>query len=204
MLTDFFLHYLTHFSYGGIFIVLTFVGYVIPIPEEVLLMIVGYLGSAEAEIINIYTAWVLVLVAVTLGDNILYHLTLRHAAFIERLKNKVTPSIMRRYENLMREHPGKAIFLIRFIPGLRFLAPVLAGTLGIAQKTFQLYNTLSVFVTVSLFIFLGYHFHATFAALLTQVKEIRHLIAIALAVIVGIFIFIFDRKRFMAKINGNK
>ena len=52
--THVYLNYLEQLSYVGLFLFVVFSGYLIPIPEEIMLLLLGYI--AGVGIINIYTA----------------------------------------------------------------------------------------------------------------------------------------------------
>ena len=196
--TQFIQSSIEQFSYAGIFILVTFTGYIIPIPEEILLLLIGYI--AGVGLINVYIALIPATLGVLAGDNILYWLSrYQGSRLIDKLKRKVRKNEIMKYRHLMKKHIGKTIFILRFIVGLRFFSPFLAGSMKIKWKTFQFYNLLAVIIYVPILIFLGYHFHNKLALVITQVEIIRHLIFIAVLAVVGYMISIFINKKFLIK-----
>ncbi len=94
----------------------------------------------------------------------------------------------------MMRHSGKGIFALRFVVGLRFFAPLLAGSLKIKWEKFFFYNLMALFVYVPLIIFLGYHFHNNLLAIISGVELVRHVIFAVVLVLGGYLIAILHRK----------
>ncbi len=84
---DFFINYLEHLSYAGIFIILALVGYfLIPVPEEIMLMIVGYISALGFN--NVYIALVVSIIALQVGDNLLFWLSKGGSKYIVKIMYK--------------------------------------------------------------------------------------------------------------------
>lgn len=181
------------FSYFGIFGFVMFVGYLIPIPEEIALLAIGYIASVGP--LKLPLAIAISAAGVIIGDNILFLLSLHGSKYVERLKNKLRKNKLIHYEHVMHEHIGKTIFFIRFIVGLRFFGPVLAGMLKVKWRRFFLINAAASFIHAMFFITLGYFFHRRFLVLVTQVEIIRHVLFFFSATLFGILI---------AKVVGDK
>lgn len=181
-----YLDYSTHLSYLLIFILPALGGHLIPIPEEVILLLAGYLAGEAIN--NVYLTILVAILGVLVGDNILFWLSRRGSHIIDRLKQKLSPVIVQRFEYHLKNHLRKTIFLGRFVIGLRFLSPVLSGSHGVPWKTFQLYNLLGSLIYVPLLVFLGYHFHDDAAPLITKIVFARHVIVIVLASVLTILI----------------
>ena len=196
--TQIFLGYIEQFSYAGIFILVALSGYIIPIPEEILLLLVGYIAGVGLN--NVYIALIPATLGVLAGDNVIYWLSrYKGSKLIDRLKNKVRKHEIMKYSHLMENHIGKTIFILRFIVSLRFFSPFLAGSMKIKWKTYQFYDLLASVVYVPIMIFLGYHFHNQLALVITQVEIIRHLIFIVVLAVVGYLISVFVNKKFLIK-----
>ena len=139
-LQSFILSYVNSFSYFGLFLLMAVIA-LIPIPEEIVLLLVGYFaGLGFAEIDKILLASILGVVA---GDNLVYFLSRYGRRYFSKIKKKIVLKKFLKYEGLMKEHSGKTIFLLRFIIGLRFLGPFMAGHLKIKWKTFFFFNLLT-------------------------------------------------------------
>lgn len=83
------------------------------------------------------------------------------------------------------KHGGKTIFLARFIPIIRTLAPFVAGIGKMEYKKFIIFNVAGGFVWVFGFVLIGYFFGN-----LPQVKENFSVVVIAIVLISVVPIFI--------------
>lgn len=186
-------------SYFGVGVFVMFAGYLIPIPEEMALLIVGYISAVGP----IKLHWVVVLscFAVIIGDNILYFLSLKGSRYVEWLKRKMRKNKLSQYEHIMHEHIGKTIFFIRFIVGVRFFGPVLAGTLKIRWRRFFFINAAASIIHVIFFESLGYYFHNSFLALVTQVEIVRHILFFFSVTLFGLLVAVFVQKNYLKKFN---
>ena len=99
----------------------------------------------------------------------------------------------------MKEHIGKTTFILRFVVGLRFLSPFLAGSMKIKWKKFQFYNMLAAIVYVPIVVFLGYHFHNRLVALISGFEIARHIIFLPVLAVIGALISIFLKKKFYSE-----
>lgn len=193
-------NYLQQFSYVGIFVFTALAGILIPIPEEVVLLLVGYLSGAR--LVNPYIAAGISIVALLGSDSLLFWLSQRGNRYIEKLRHKLRQNRVYKYEELMKANIGKTIFLLRFIVGLRFIAPVLAGSAKIRWRKFALFDLSALIIYVSLLIFLGYYFHNRVVALITEVEIIRHVISLVSLTIIGWLISLYIHKQFLAEDKG--
>ena len=185
--TQFFIHYIRHFSYFGIFIIGATVGYLIPIPEEIFLLLVGYIGGIGFY--NVYFAAVFAILGVLTGDNILYYISRYNVSkIIEKIRRRLDKHKLMEYRHLMKEHIGKTIFTLKFLVGLRIFSPFLAGSMRIKWKIFQFYNLLAVLIYIPLLIFLGFHFHNKLALIITEVEFARHLIFLLTLAVIGFLV----------------
>lgn len=182
-------------SYFGLGIFATFAGYLIPIPEEMMLLIIGYISAISP--IKLHWAIVLSCVAVMIGDNILFFLSYRGSKYIEWFKSKMRRNKLIQYEHIMHEHIGKTIFFIRFIVGVRFFGPVLAGTLKVRWRKFFFINAAASIIHVIFFEILGYHFHKSFLALVTQVEIVRHMLFFSSVALFGLLVTLFVQRNYL-------
>ncbi len=174
-------------SYLGIFIFAIFSGYVVPIPEEIILLIVGYM--AYAEIIHIWPAIFVVIIAFIIGDNVLYRLTLKNNKWVTKLIHEVfSLKIVSKNRALLERHLDVTIFLTRFLPFMRFVGPVFAGYVKAKQKTFMIYNTLAILIYAPLVIWLGYYFNGYLLDILDFIGQFKHTVTFIGWIIVGLLI----------------
>ena len=192
---DFFISYLENFSYFGIFLALVISGYLIPFPEEILVLIVGY--AAAAGFVNLYIAALVSIAALIAGDNILFWLS--KTGHATKFAVKVKKSKLAKFRKYMEGHIGKTIFLFRFIIGLRILSPYLAASMKVKWKKFQFYDLLAILIYVPVLIFIGYHFHNNLAVLLTKFAAIRHFIFLVISITIGIIVTLYINNKFFKK-----
>lgn len=182
-----------NFSYLGIFTYISSVGYILPIPEEVVLSIFGFL-AAQGHL-KIYLVIPCVLVAGLTGENILYWLTRGGSLYVDRLKKPIKKEIWEKYEKVMAENIFKALILVRFLVGFRFIGPILAASARVGWKRFMIAEGIILSVYVSLFTLFGYFLHERLHILLFHVESLRQ----TLAVIISVALLVYILKRLRKK-----
>lgn len=176
-----------HFSYLAIFFFALFSGYFIPIPEEIILLITGYM--AWSGMIRLTPAIIVVIIAFIIGDNILFRLTLRHSKRVDKLVHEVLSiKFFLKRRTSLEKHIGATIFASRFIPFLRFIGPVFSGYVKAKEKTFMLFNTLAIVIYAPFVIWVGFFFNEYFNLLATEIVKIKHALFIVVLVFAGILI----------------
>lgn len=178
-------------SLFGIFFVSMFVSYVLPLPEAVALLLIGFLAKgAGLDLASV----VMVSVAGTIiGDNILYRLSFFGNKHIQRFNEKMRANKLIRYENLVLDNLGKTIFFLRFVTGVRFFGPVISGTLGAKWKKFFFYSSIATVLHSVFFILLGFHVHRKIIAVIAEVEIIRNVMLFSSFLIVGFLIRVFSK-----------
>jgi membrane protein DedA with SNARE-associated domain len=172
-------------GYPAIFLIVTLGNIGLPVPEETVLIVAGYL--AWQGYLQLSVVLVVGVVSAVAGDNVGYWLGRRYGqAAVERLAGWLglggeRMASMRRF---VARYGAAGVFLARFFPGLRFLAGPLAGASGLGLRPFFVANVLGAAVFVPYGVGLGY---AVGYGLNTYVTEIRHVERVALvAVLLGL------------------
>jgi membrane protein DedA with SNARE-associated domain len=152
MAPDLAIPYLSELSYVAIPIVLLLgsSGF-LPIPEEVILLIVGY-----ASFVGVMNLWLVMLVAiasVVLCDVLHFYCATHGHGLLKRLLHSKT---MARVRRAVERHGLWAVFIARFVPVMRILTPWVAGTSGMRLKKFLVANALGAVVQTPLVIWIGY------------------------------------------------
>jgi membrane protein DedA with SNARE-associated domain len=183
----FFIASVEHFSYLAIFIFALFSGYLIPIPEEIILLITGYM--ARAHMIHFTPAMFVVIIAFIIGDNILFKLTLKNNKYVSKLIHEVLSlKIILEKRPFLEKNIGATIFVSRFIPFLRFVGPVFSGYIKAPEKTFMLFNTLAIVIYAPFVLWVGYFFTDYFNQIVYKIGEIKHILFIIISIILGLLI----------------
>jgi membrane protein DedA with SNARE-associated domain len=148
--------WLSRWSYLGI-ILCVFIGNLgIPVPEELVLLAAGFLaGRHVLELGTLYSVAILSAVA---GDScgFLVGRTGGRRLFVG-LSQK-SSLLRKRYKHLrtfFRVHGNKAVFLGRFIMGVRFIAGPMAGAAGMGFWGFLAWNLLGACIWCSVVITIG-------------------------------------------------
>jgi len=183
----FLMNSIEQFSYVGIFIFAIFSGYIVPIPEEIILLIVGYMASIRA--VHLTPAIFVIIIAFVLGDNIIYRLTLHNNKHVTKFINEVLSlKIVSRHKQFLEKNIGMTIFVFRFIPFLRFVSPVFAGYAKANEQKFMFFNTLAIAIYAPCVVWVGYFFHEDFSQIVNQIGRVRHIAVIFLWIIIGLLI----------------
>jgi membrane protein DedA with SNARE-associated domain len=148
---------LEHWRYPAIFAAVILGNVGLPVPEETLLALGGFL--AQRGELHLPTVIAVGVLAAILGDNMGYWLGRRYGReTLERYGRYIWVSVDRleRVSAFMARYGGFAVFAARFVPGARFLAGPLAGAMGMPPGTFVVANTLGALFYVPDAVGLGY------------------------------------------------
>lgn len=128
------------------------------LPGDSLLFIVGTL--AGSEFLNIWVAYITLLVAATLGDTVNYWLGHHFGARVFSKENSklFNKAYLEKTRQFYEKHGGKTIIIARFVPIIRTFAPFVAGIGNMHYRTFLFYNVVGGFVWVTSLTFAGYFF----------------------------------------------
>jgi len=135
--------------YVGIFLAVVGGNFGLPVPEETVLIVAGYL--AWRRTLRLPLVLLVGVVSAVTGDNLGYWIGRRYGrAAIERYGHwlAVTPARLESVWGFVRRHGSLGVFAARFIPGLRFLAGPIAGASGMGGARFAVANLLGALVYV--------------------------------------------------------
>jgi len=149
--------FLEHWRYPAIFAAVILGNVGLPIPEETVLALGGFLAHrGEMHLPTVIAVGVL---AAIVGDNVGYWLGHRYGrGSLERYSRYVWVSAdhLARVSAFMARYGGLAVFAARFVPGVRCLAGPVGGAMGMSPRTFLVANTLGALVYVPYAVGLGY------------------------------------------------
>jgi membrane protein DedA with SNARE-associated domain len=160
----------------------------IPVPGESTLLLASFLAYSEHRL---HLGWIIVVAtaAATLGDNLGY--VLGHYGgrpLLDRYQQvlRIKPATLLRGEELFEHYGAVAVFLARFVVGLRIFAGPLAGVLRMRWRAFAFYNFLGASVWVSTIAGAGYLFGRHWRSLI-HVMQRFNIVVLIVAVMVGIY-----------------
>jgi membrane protein DedA with SNARE-associated domain len=151
--------FLVHWSYLGVFLILTISGFGVPIPEDVPLIWGGYLcGTGQA---NIYIMLPVGLFSLIGADFIVYLLGRKFGEPIRKLplfKRYLCDRKLAMAQAAFDKHGGKLIFIGRFMPGLRTPIYFTAGKFKIPAWKMLLMDGLAALLSAPALMLAGYYF----------------------------------------------
>ena len=161
-----------HWGYIAIFGVVILGNMGLPIPEETILILAGYLVWEGQLRLPIVLA--IGFVSAVLGDNLGYWFgrELGRRA-IERYGHWVfvTPARVDATQRVVARYGPMAVFVGRFVPGLRFLIGPVAGITGLRPLPFIVANVLGALLYVPAAVGVGYAIGLGLGDYLAQVKR---------------------------------
>jgi membrane-associated protein len=151
-------------------------------PGDSLLFTAGIL--AAGGFFNPVTTIAGVILAAILGDNAGYWFGKNIGArlFVRPNSRIFKPEYLVRTQKFYAKYGARALVLARFMPILRTITPILAGTSGMKYETFLAYNTIGAFLWGGGVTLLGY----SLGALIPDIE--KYLIPIILVIMVVSFL----------------
>ncbi len=186
--------FLEQLSYVGIFIGIMLAGHVMPIPEDIFLVVAGYITALGYA--NLAIMIPIGIVSCFCVDTLFYILSRKGSSLVEKLERRMRNDVFEKYKKTMREKPFLVIFFSRFLTGFRFASPLVAGYVGIPWKKYLTYNAISAFFFAPTFILLGYFFSKKIEPVVTGVQTFRHMVVFLILLILGVSVLLFVRKKF--------
>lgn len=148
---------LNHWGYLAIFVFVILGNMGAPLPEETILALAGYMvWHGQLELLAVLLIGIL---SAILGDNLGYWLGRRYGrGAIERYGQWVLgrPARLQSIEGFVARHGSLAVFVARFVPGVRFMAGPLAGALQLPFSRFVVANLLGAALYVPVAVGVGY------------------------------------------------
>lgn len=190
-------NYIETFGYLAIFALLVINNFV-PIPEDLVLLLSGWLVSQQ--ILELPLTLVVGFFGAIVGDNLEFYIAHKIGKpFLEEGKKAkiIKKAWAQKFLYLFDRHPYITIFLARFAMGLRWLAPMLAGTSGIKWRKFFFFNALGAVVSTPIFVTLGYFFGEYLPFVLKAIKGLEWVVLVVVVIVVaGILLGWFGYKKY--------
>lgn len=185
-------------AYASIFGVLVACGLGVPLPEDISLILGGYLAYTGAAQLPMMMA--VGFLGILVGDSLVYlggrklgaRMGRNPSGFFGRL---VTPEKRARVEALFARHGQKIVIIARFLPGVRAVTYFTAGSAGMSYVRFILFDGLAAIASAPLFVFLGYKFGGELELLVEALKRGQLRVAGALAVIIAGYLLVTRLRR---------
>ena len=189
-------HYLQAYGYWAVLFTLLGENAGLPLPGETILILASFLAY-EGQ--HLQLPWVILIgiCACTMGDNIGYWIGRRGGRpLLEKWKHffRISDETIKAGEEFLQRRGSVAIFLARFIAGMRIVAGPLAGVLRMEWKRFLPANAAGAAAWVTVIAGAGYFFGSQYEALAGVVKQTEVVIFLAV-VLAALHLWRNQRKR---------
>ena len=189
-------HYLQAYGYWAVLFALLGENAGLPLPGETILILASFLAYQGH---HLQLPWVILIgiCACTMGDNIGYWIGRRGGRpLLEKWKHffHISDAAIKAGEEFLQRRGSVAIFLARFIAGMRIVAGPLAGVLRMEWKRFLPANAAGAAAWVTVIAGAGYFFGSQYEALAGVVKQTEVVIFLAV-VLAALHLWRNQRKR---------
>lgn len=201
-LVDFLTGHTASFIYLFIFLGLFAGGLGAPIPEDLLLLLGGFL--AWAGYTNLYVMIVISIAGALFGDYIVFYIGRKWGSNIlshPRFRRWLTHRRLSKIHDYFDDYGGKTVFFARFFAGFRMAVYLVAGAIRMNAQKFVLTDFCGAILSVPIVTLLGYFLSSKIDALLRTIHGAR--IAATVLLLLAILSFLAYR-RWFNKPNGPK
>lgn len=149
--------FVEHWGYAAVFAVVVLGNVGLPVPEETILTLAGYLVWRGD--LRLWLVLVVGIASASVGDNVGYWLGRRlGSAGVRRYGTRLwlSPARLEASHRFVLKHGALAVFVARFLPGLRFAAGPVAGISGLPAPVFFIANVLGACLYVPVVVGVGY------------------------------------------------
>lgn len=183
-------YYIIRYSYLGIFIWFLIIDQLTPIPEELVLLTVGYLMHSIP--IHPVFAGISAAMGLMIVDNIYYYLAFTGNKWTQRVQQKQRKLLIRKFSQELQKHQIRTLLIIAFIPKVRFFGPILAGFSKLPYKHFLLINSVGTLTYVTVYLSMGYYFHHAMELIIKKVEIYHHgifaVFVLTMAVLISLYV----------------
>ncbi|QSQ15594.1 DedA family protein [Myxococcus landrumensis] len=185
-------------AYATIFGILVACGLGVPLPEDISLILGGFLAHKGAA--NLPMMMAVGFGGILVGDSLIFFAGRRLGANLGRngegkggggfFARIVTPEKRARVEGLFERHGQKIVCIARFMPGVRAVTYFTAGSVGMSYWRFIFWDGLAALLSAPVFVWLGFHFGSELDMLIDKFKEGQYAVmGVLLVAVVGYFVW---------------
>ncbi|HVW71857.1 MAG TPA: hypothetical protein VHB93_01755, partial [Candidatus Paceibacterota bacterium] len=180
MLTSYVIHKL---SYAGMFVLLAGAGIIAPVPEELTLLTAGYLSATG--VMTLLYAVPIAIAALLTGDTFLFSLAKFGAPYAKKIHARLVASGLHNTWIFDPQKPLRAVFLLRFVTGIRLISPIFAGFNDASWVGFLAADLAALVIFVPLLTALGWYFSGHFLPFVAVFELVRHIVFFTIVAFVG-------------------
>ena len=190
--TTFLMQNIATFSYLGVFVVAMLANVIVIVPEEIILLALGYV--AGMGIVNPFIVVPIVACGLLVTDIIFYTLSKRKNRFVMFLYEKLFAWKIKSRLPWIEKHVNKVLFFARFVIQLHLLGPLIAGQTKMPLKRFIAIELGALVIYASLLISLGVYFRDRIEFIISDIRIVHNIIFIVIGIAVLFVIFKFLRR----------
>lgn len=169
-------------SYLGLFGISAAANMLIPIPEEIVLLAVGYVVGTGA--FNFWWSFVIIFMGTFLSDMVMFSLSRARNKWIVMIYEKLFAKIVPMRESFVESHIKKIVFISRFLVNLRFIGPFLAGRVRMSYKSFIFWDALALSIYVLFLLWAGHYFAGRIESIFSGVNTFKNIILLGIGLMI--------------------
>jgi membrane protein DedA with SNARE-associated domain len=180
-LVDFLTGHTASFIYLFIFFGLFAGGLGAPIPEDLLLLLGGFL--AWAGYTDLYITIAISVVGAVVGDYVVFYLGRKWGSNVlthPRFRRWLTRRRLSKIHDYFERYGGKTVFFARFFAGFRVAVYLVAGSIRMNAQKFVMTDLCGALLSVPLVTLLGYFLSGKVDTLLRTISGVRILAGVVL------------------------
>src|SRR3989338_7653307 len=190
--TGFLMQNIATFSYLGVFVVAMFANVIIIVPEEIILLALGYV--AGMGIVKPFLVVPIVACGLLVTDLVFYTLSKRRNRFVMLLYAKLFAWKIKSRLPWIEKHVHKVLFFSRFVIQLHLFGPLIAGQTKMPVKKFIAIELGALVIYASALISLGVYFRDRIEFIISDIRIVHNIIFIVIGIAVLFVIFKFLRR----------
>jgi membrane protein DedA with SNARE-associated domain len=182
-----------HVSYVAIFLAIVLSGHIVPVPEDAVLFLAGYIAALHHSPFSFPILLFISMIGPFCADTLLFYVARTGGKHLKWFIPRIKSSVMERISRELHDNTVRTVVIARFLPGVRLASPLVAGTIGVRQKSFLLGSIVGSILYGTLFFFLGYFFHEYLPQVFHVARATRHilfgLLPFAIITIIAFYVY---------------
>jgi membrane protein DedA with SNARE-associated domain len=169
-------------SYLGIFFLSFMANIIVPVPEEIVILAIGYV--AGVGIINFWITLPVVIAGAFVSDLGMFWLSRHDNKIVKGFYTRVFSKVFPIDHDFLARHSEKVIFCSRFLVQLRFLGPFIAGQVRVSWKKFIIYDLIALLVYIPVLMWAGHYFAIRIDSIFDGVNQVKNVVIIVAVIFV--------------------
>lgn len=184
------------YSYLGAFGLSLIANIFVPVPEEVVVLMIGY--ATGAGLLAFWPTLGIVFLGLLISDIMIYFFAKKGTRVLLIIYEKYFARLgIKDNEAFLKKNINSVIFFSRFIIQFRFLGPFLAGYFQIPFKRFLKFELPALMIYVPLVLWLGYYFQSQIDSIISGLGSVKNIIIIVVGAVLLISLAQYVKARFM-------